>query len=203
MEMKKSIFLVLTLAIPVSIFLFLKFFGSNTFEVPVLFEHGIPGCSSTNSPHKVPEFEYIGETEKNLNSKMLDGFLVFGILSGDVEDSRKRVNELIRIQDAFYEVGSPRFVLLINGETIGYESIKELATEHGLQNTNYTIANMPNDSLVDFCRCGLAIADDKNIELDNLVLVDPERNIRGIYNLFELEQTDQLILELKILKQMI
>jgi hypothetical protein len=94
-------------------------------------------------------------------------------------------------------------VLLFNGETIGYKSIKELASEHGLQNTNYTIANMPNDSLVEFCRCGLAITDDKNAEPDNLVLVDPDRKIRGIYNLFELEQTDQLILELKILKQMI
>jgi hypothetical protein len=42
--MKKFIFLILTLAIPVSIFLFLKIFGNNEFEVPVLFEDGLPGC---------------------------------------------------------------------------------------------------------------------------------------------------------------
>ena len=200
--MKKTFFLVLTLAIPVSIFLFLKFFGSNTFEVPVLFEHGIPGCTSISSPHVVPEFEYMSETEKTLSSKMLDGFLVFGIINGDIEDSRNRIIELIRIQDAFYEVGSPRFVLLTHGETIDPDSIQELTNEHGLQNMNYLIANMPGDALKDFCRCGLSMVDDNFEGVDNLVLVDPKRNIRGIYNLFEMEQTDQLILELKILMQM-
>ena len=134
--MKKTIFLVLTLAIPVSIFLFLKFFGSNTFEVPVLFENGIPGCTTTGNPHAVPEFEYIGETEKNVSSKMLDGFLVFGMINGDIEDSRKRIIELIRIQDAFYEVGSPHFVFLTNGENISHGRIHELADEQGLQNSN-------------------------------------------------------------------
>jgi hypothetical protein len=41
MKIRKSILLSLALLLPVCIFLFLKFFGKNQFDVPVLYEHGV------------------------------------------------------------------------------------------------------------------------------------------------------------------
>lgn len=200
--MRKFIFLILTLAIPVSIFLFLKFFGSNTFEVPVLFEDGIPGCQASIKSYSIPEFDYIGETEKTLSSRELQGFLVFGVLNGrDVEKNKEKLVELVRVQDAFYEVGAPKFVLFVNGELENMSRLIELSTEMGLEQETRNIAYMAGDQLNDFLQCGIALIDDKSMGFDNLVLVDSERKIRGIYQITEIEQTDQLILELKILKQ--
>ena len=200
--MKKIIFLVLTLVIPASIFLFLKLFGSNTFEVAVLFEEGIPDCVGAQTPHTVRSFEFIGETEKNINSEEIEGFLVFGVLDGiNIENNNKKLIELVRIQDAFYEIGTPNFILFIRGDLASMNSLKKQCTEAGLDAKTRDIAFVPNDQLMDFLQCGIALTDEKNRDFNNLVMMDANRNIRGIYDYSDLEQTDQLILELKILKQ--
>ena len=200
--MKKLIFLVLTLAIPVSIFLFLKLFGSNTFEVAVLFEEGIPDCTTAQIPHTVPSFEFIGEKEKNINSEEIEGFSVFGVLDGiNIENNNKKLIELVRIQDAFYEIGAPNFTLFIHGDLASMSRLVKQCTEAGLDAKTRNIAYVPNDQLMDFLQCGIALTDGENRDSNNLVMVDAQRNIRGIYDYSDMEQTDQLILELKILKQ--
>lgn len=200
--MKKLIFLVLTLAIPVSIFLFLKLFGSNTFEVAVLFEEGIPECAGAQIPHTVPSFEFIGETEKNIISEEIEGFLVFGVLDGiNIENNNKKLVELVRIQDAFYEIGAPNFILFIQGDLASMSSLINQCTEAGLDAKTMDIAFVPNDQLMDLLQCGIALIDEENRDFNNLVMVDANRDIRGIYDYRDVEQTDKLILELKILKQ--
>lgn len=200
--MKKTVFLILTLAIPVSIFLFLKFFGTNTFEVPILFVEGIPNCANSKGLHIIPEFEYIGETEKNHSSKELKGFIIFGVLNGEsLEENRDKIVELIRIQDAFYEIGPPNFLLFKKGEKILIPDLIALSSEMGLEHNFSNIVFIPEDQLIDYLQCGIALIDENNKDFDNLVLVDPKRQIRGIYYSKDIEQTDKLILELKILKQ--
>ena len=201
-EMKKTVFLILTLAIPVSIFLFLKFFGINTFEVPILFEEGISDCPNSTGLHTIPEFEYIGETEKNHSSKELKGFIIFGILNGEsLEENREKIVELVRIQDAFYEIGPPSFLLFIKGEKSLMPDLIALSTEMGLEHSCSNIVFMPEGQLMDYLQCGIALIDANSKDFDNLVLVDLKRQIRGIYQSRDIEQTDRLILELKILKQ--
>jgi len=201
--MKKSIFLILTLAIPVSIFLFLKFFGSNTFDVPVLFENGIPDCDNSGTIHLVPDFGYTSETEQQLSSSNLEGFLIFGVLNvEDWENSKKKLIELVRIQDAFYESGSPKFVLFSHGDLTNKSDLVKLCLEIGMEPKSIEIAVMPTASLSRFLKCGIALTNENTQHYDNLVLVDSDRNIRGIYHAFDLEETDQLILEFKILKKM-
>ena len=200
--MKKILFLVFTLAIPVAIFLFLKIFGNNEFEVPILFENGIPECENSSSPHSVPEFNYMGENDKNISSNELEGYLVFGILSEQsIDELKGKIIELARIQDAFYETGSPTFVLVTDEKMKLKEAFAQLAHEVGLAIENYEIANMHHEDFMDFQQCGIALVDLESRHADKLVLVDPNRNIRGIYHTYELEQTDQLILELKILRK--
>jgi len=200
--MKKSFLLLSTLVIPATVFIFLKFFGTNTFEVPYLFEEGIPDCPNSTSPHRVPDFEYIGETEKNMTSKAFDGFMIYAVLNGsDLEKNKELLVELVRIQDAFFEVGAPDFFLLINGNKDRVQELKQLCIESGLGKENSTLAIMANNKLMDFLKCGIALSNEKTTDFSNLVLVDPDRRIRGIYHSNDVEQTDQLILELKILRQ--
>jgi hypothetical protein len=57
---KKVLFLFLGLVLPLMIFVFLKMFGKNEFEVPLLYERGVEkkpmGCDiSYNAPYRVPD----------------------------------------------------------------------------------------------------------------------------------------------------
>lgn len=200
--MKKLLFLALTLAIPVIIFLFLKIFGENTFEVPVLFENGIPGCASDNKLHTVPEFSYMGQEEENLSPSEIYSFLIFGTLDGlNVESNRAKLIEIVRIQDAFFEIGSPKFILFIDGPTLSLAKLSVLCDEIGLEESNRLLIHLSKDKLLDFQTCGIGLT--QAVERsDKLVLVDTEKRIRGIYNYNDVGQTDQLILELRILKKM-
>lgn len=200
--MKKSIFLLLTLAIPVSIFLFLKLFGTNKFDVPVLFEEGIPDCVGSQIPHAVPDIEFIGETEKNIRLEEIEGFLVFGVLDGiNLKNNNKKLIELVRIQDAFYEIGAPNFILFVHGEIASMSDLIKQCTEAGLDAETRNIAFIPDDQLINFLQCGIALTDEENGDFNNLVMVDTDGKIRGVYDYLDMEQSDQLILELKILKK--
>jgi hypothetical protein len=194
--MKKSIFLVLTLAIPVAIFLFLKIFGDNEFEVPVLFGQGIPDCPAAGIPHEVPVIQFT-EVEEVLNSR----FLIYGALDGN--DSMKLdelIIQLVRIQDAFYETGSPVFVLITEPKS-RMDPLQTSMEKAGFLKENFYLAYLDHDRLKDFLRCGLGLTGHGNELLWNLVLVDDQRRIRGIYSGLDSEQTEQLILELKILRK--
>lgn len=200
--MKKIIFLLFVLVIPVSLLVFLKYFGKNTFEVPYLFEEGIPDCPNSTSLHRVSEFEYIGETEKQVNSDQPLEFVVYGVL--DVSKpglNKEMIVELVRIQDAFYENRAPYFILFIKGNPDQRSVVESLCYEMGLAQKSSSIVYVEYSQLYDFLKCEIALIDEDTEDPTNLVLVDPEKRIRGIYNALDSKQTDQLILELKILKQ--
>jgi len=200
--MKKSVFLVFTLAIPVSIFLFLKFFGSNSFEVPIMFQDGIPNCQETNTPHRVHNVNCIDDEDMPSQISIEDKFLVFGVIKDERSESdRKKLIELVRIQDAFYEIGAPLFVIFYEGSVDQRTDLEKYFIELGMQEENFQIIRPDPASYMGFLRCGIALIDNEDNSFDNLVLVDTERNIRGVYKSLELEQTDLLILELKILKE--
>ena len=186
------------LAIPVSIFLFLKFFGNNEFEVPVLYENGIPGCEQGQKPHQVPSVQLTGPDNSIIETGKLDGYLVYGFLANqDSLNLRQRIIQLVRIQDAFYEIGSPTFVLLTNRQEY-FENIQSESMDLGLLSQGYHLGVVENQNLQNFLKCGIGLDESAS---KKLVLVDTDKIIRGIYDGSEMEQTEQLILELKILRK--
>lgn len=200
--MKKLSFLIFTLAIPVTVFLFLKYFGNNTFEVPILFESGIPNCQDSSGPHRVPDFKYIRGTEMQQTSGQHSGFCVYGVLDTSGEEQLKEsIVQLIRIQDAFFETGSPHFALFIRGDPERKNDLEALCRDMGLLQENASYYYPEEHNLYDFIKCGIAMVQYESDPLTKFVLVDPEKRIRGIYNYLDVKETDRLILELKILKK--
>lgn len=200
--MKKLFFLIFTLAIPVTVFLFLKYFGNNSFEVPYLFESGIPGCIDSNNPHRVPDFKYIRGEEKQLTLGQQRGICVYGVLDTSEEEQLKEtIIELIRIQDAFFETGSPHFILFNMGKSEHGSDLEALCRDMGIQQKNASYFYPEEPILYDFLKCGIALVQNESDPLTNFVLVDSGKRIRGIYNYLDVKETDRLILELKILKE--
>lgn len=198
--MKKFIFLVLTLAIPVSIFLFLKIFGNNEFEVAVLFEEGLPECEDSGQPHQIHPLKFINSAGATIDTQDLDGFLIFCVFEvADTARLDEYIIQLVRIQDAFYEIGSPTFVLLSEEKDLMSGIIAKIE-DIGLQAKHYQLGYLGQSKFSEFLKCGLGLA---SADSANLVVADPERRIRGLYDVMDLEQTEQLILELKILRKQV
>lgn len=55
--MLKKLILFIALPLPILVFLFLKFFGKNEFDVPVYWANGInvPGCKPYTKPYTIPD----------------------------------------------------------------------------------------------------------------------------------------------------
>lgn len=182
----------MTLAIPVAVFLFLKIFGENEYEIPVYFEHGIEGCGDLSEPHNVK----LDSLNISLKSPC-----VFGMLDTSLNESNQAfVTELIRIQDAFYGRVEPQFILLTNSQSKETQNtLMDFTKENGLNPSSAVILNFTTSEMQDFMECGLGQGMPGGGQSTDLALVDAEGKIRGFYDRNDKEQTDRLILELKIL----
>ena len=187
--MRKSLLLVFTLAIPVSVFLFLKIFGNNQFEVPVLYENGIPGCGVEGEVHRVKWNDY------QLPPAIQSGndYLVVAYGPEIVKDQGLYA-EIGRISDAFAEQQDVAFVLLFTPDLLPAPDAQPLKLSHYLVRIL-----MESSHLEGFLSCQLGL--DTKLEKDKikLALVDKQGRIRGLYESDDRKQTDRLILELKIL----
>ncbi len=191
--MKKTISLLFLLAIPIVIFLFLKIFGTNTYEVPHPFEAGIPDCEGRDD--KVPALQL---ADGNVWRMPDQTYVVFGVLRAMKKEQNIRlVTELVRIQDAFYGTGTPLFVLLTSERD---DNFKDICDQTGLEKSRRMLLLADNEEMMNFLRCGIALTGKADDSLTNLVLADKEGRIRGVYDSTDAEETDRLILELKILR---
>ncbi len=198
--MKKIIFLILTLAIPVSIFLFLKFFGDNEFLVPVLFVEGIPDCAKPASVHLVPQIQLTDQNGLSIRGGEFNNFVIYGVLENEQLSLAEMAVQMVRIQDAFYEIGEPTFVLISTDRALLQQATASMI-DVGMKSEYFHMCHLQQESFRSFHKCGLGLGDPSDTESGKLVLVDAAQRIRGIYDLLDREQTEQLILELKILKK--
>jgi hypothetical protein len=168
----RLLLLLLILVLPVGIFLFLKFFGRNEFNIPVYYENGIPadtlGCTYPDiTPYQV------------MHNLPVEGPLVI-LLDG--EDSRLKTadrNNLIRrIQS-----NSPEGVNIV----MYYQA-------DDIPDPLNDVIFIPSDAAKwDQITC-LFVTDSKR----QLILLDNQNQIRGYYGT-ELDEVDRLLVELDIL----
>jgi protein SCO1 len=191
--MKKQIILLLTLAIPVAVFLFLKIFGENKYEIPVFFAQGIEGCGNPPQQHTV--------NLESLNISPKNHCVVAVMDSNDNTANRTFVTELVRIQDAFYGRVEPQFILLTNSQSVEtHADMLAFCKVNGLNPEHTILLNLNAAEKKDFTECGLGLGKPDGGQPTDLALIDDEGKIRGFYLRNDKEETDRLILELKILK---
>ncbi len=155
--MRKTIFLILVFLLPISIYLFLKFFARNEFDIPVFYKESIDlkaGCDYKYTvPYKVPD-----SIASVLNSKKTRAVLVVDAIS--------RAKQLTKIREQF----------LMEELTIVY----------------LTDLNEQRTSL--WKNCFLFLSPPYSV-----LLMDDQNQIRGYYSLSNLDDSDKMEVELKIL----
>lgn len=188
---KKSAFLFLLIALPVLIFLFLKFFGRNEFTIPVYYQEGVGDSLSTPCLDKSKE-QYVIKNMLVEDGKI--NIVHFERLDGPV--LKTRLEELERVQDVFYNDAEIGLTTYLNGASISSKDITDYNRRIQFKEQFWTISELDSVDWAGLKYCGTVMSN-----LDNrVVLVDKFNRIRGYYNIMEREETDRLILELRILK---
>lgn len=195
----KAGILLLLLALPVFIWLFLKFFGQNRFEVPVYYEEGTSqqGCPDDQQPHVIPPFSLqslskdVPATEKMLNGRVSAVFF----LNPPCDAACIQVmEELARVQDVFEKQGPVQLITISNFKA----DARELATRFNSREDRWKFLMGESQEVQDLKRCGFVLTQPPETN-PSVVLIDEKRRIRGYYAGTDPEDMDRLILEIRIL----
>jgi len=186
----KSIFLVLIILLPVAIFIFLKSFGSNQFDIPIYYQQGVVDTLENNCGR--------GNAAPYLVHTKPAAQIVHKIYHFEKEvttDLQFRLQELERIQNA---IGKNNGVLLfsfLNSPNITKRAFERFDDRVSYDPSFWSVRPVDAATYDVFKNCELVMNDADN----RVVLVDKEERIRGYYDISDREETDRLIVELKIL----
>ena len=176
MKPVKIVYLMLALVLPVSIFLFLKYFGENKFSVEPFFKNGVE--SNTECPESLQGQYYVSEDiliqlrwseEKKLT--------LFYCPDNVTQNS----SQLTRIGES---IDTTQFLIIkvVPKEDNSYPPIDN------------SMVSIQSDSLNQWKKCALFLKSPYD-----LILIDNQRRIRGYYQLSNREEVDRLLLEIKII----
>jgi protein SCO1 len=205
--------LVCILMVPVLIIVFLKTFGNNTYEIPVLFEQGVEDpfmeCEyEQGKQHYIPQFNFISQRNEMRGSEEMKGKItivdffftscpsICPIMSTEME----RVDDVFRDRDdvQIYSVS-------IDPTYDSPDVLNDYASKHNASSKWHFLTGDIEETYR-LARCGFVLptidgqgVPDDFIHSDKFVLVDDVGRIRGYYSGTNREDVDKLILETKIL----
>ncbi len=194
---KKTGILLFLLAIPVFIWLFLKLFGQNRFEVPVFYEAGleVAGCPDTSQPHVIPSFSLQGITQQTSDEGLINKLTVVYFFEDPCEGPCAAVMEnLAKIQDVFEK--QPIIQIWALGEAaVPVADLNELAEQYQSHPDQWKFLTGNQQQIETLKECGFVLKEDT----PSMVLVDGNKRIRGYYAGTDPEEIDRLIVEVRIL----
>jgi hypothetical protein len=178
MKGKKVVYLMVALALPALVFIFLKFFGKNQFEVEPLFQEGVTGIPAdcpepdTGKPYRIPE-----NILQELQWRPSDSLTLFYIgLSGQHSSPFSRIGKNVNLGE----------IRLLN-----LYPFSPLSDSSALPDQ---LIYLPEERLVHWVKCFIFLK-----EPNDLILVDHHRRIRGYYASQNRDEVDRLITEVAII----
>ncbi|MCH6200375.1 SCO family protein [Aquiflexum sp. LQ15W] len=210
----QGLVLVCILLVPVVIFLFLKTFGNNQYDIPVFFQNGVEDpfseCNMSDSgQHYIPDFilmdqngQIRGRKEMSEKITIVDFFFtscpsICPIMSTELE----RVDDAFRNDDEIqiYSVS-------IDPEYDTPEVLSDYAERHMATPGKWFFLTGDKSLIYYLARCGFILPTidgegqpEEFVHSDKFVLIDGQGRIRGYYSGTNREDVDKLILETKIL----
>lgn len=193
MKNLKQVILLITLAIPVAIYLFLQAFGENEFGIPIYFENGLEynldGCQDkSDKPYLASHLAQINSEISSEDGKV--ALYDLGAFAGGNQNVRNNLQAFF----ARYGDRDGLKYIAMNTDTMDISNPISIFSQ----------ARIDRPSLLQYGRCILQV----DLKFDSvsetysgskLVLVDKERRIRGFYDPHELKEIDRLNTELDIL----
>lgn len=210
----QGLVLVCILMIPVLIILFLKTFGTNHYEIPILFEGGVENpfgeCDvNETGQHFIPDFELISQQGLPIGRKDMEGkiTIVDFFFTSCPSICPVMSKEMERVNDAFRNKEDVQiFSISIDPEYDTPEVLSDYSARHNSTPGKWHFLTGDKEAIYNLARCGFILPTidgygepDDFVHSDKFVLVDEYGRIRGYYSGTNRDDVDLLILETKIL----
>lgn len=204
----KTVLLLTILVVPALIFIFLKMFGANQYNVPVYFENGVDttftDCVFETGPHFIPDFSIPDHMGREINDDYFAGAFLVVYFTQDVTDvaSHRINNGLARVLGTFEHLGHVRVLTIqpqIAGNTV--EQLRQMADKYSQDENTWAFGYANPVYTNQLARCGFVVDfDAMGNEINNtVVLADEKGRVRGYFNGLDDDEIERLIVELKIL----
>jgi protein SCO1/2 len=210
----QGLVLVCILMVPVLIIIFLKSFGTNYYDIPILFEDGVENpfqeCDfNEEGQHYIPDFELTSHQDMPIGRQEMEGkiTIVDFFFTSCPSICPVMSTEMERVDDAFRDIDDVQiFSISIDPEYDTPEVLREYAERHNATLGKWQFLTGNKERIYELARCGFILPTidgygepDDFVHSDKFVLVDELGRIRGYYSGTNREDVDLLILETKIL----
>ncbi|SFT65406.1 protein SCO1/2 [Algoriphagus locisalis] len=214
LRLLQGLVLVCILLVPILIFLFLKGFGNNTYDIPVYFEKGVDNpfkeCPvADTTQHYIPEFSFTNQEGKTVGRSDMEGMItiVDFFFTSCPSICPKMSAEMERVNDMFRDEDKVRIMSISIDPTYDTpEILKEYASEHNAVAGKWDFLTGGVQETYDLAKCGFIIptvdgmgVPDDFVHSDKFMLIDEQGRIRGYYSGTSREDVDLLMLETKVL----
>ncbi|EAZ80581.1 SCO family protein [Algoriphagus machipongonensis] len=214
LRLLQGLVLVCILLIPLLIFLFLRGFGENNYEIPVYYENG------TNNPfkecpigdstqHYIPEFTFTNQEGNPVGKEQMEGkiTIVDFFFTSCPSICPIMSQEMERVNDIFRDNPNVRILSIsIDPEYDTPEILQEYADKHHADAGKWDFLTGDKLETYRLAKCGFILPTldgngipDDFVHSDKFTLIDEQGRIRGYYSGTDRESVDLLILETKIL----
>ncbi len=214
LRLLQGMVLVCILLIPVLIFMFLKGFGKNEYDLPVFFEKGVDNpfleCPiGDTTQHYIPEFTFTNQEGNPVGRKEMEGkvTIVDFFFTSCPSICPVMSKEMERVNDMFREEPKVQIMSIsIDPEYDTPQILKTYADEHNAISGKWHFLTGPKDVTYQLARCGFVLptldgngVPDDFVHSDKFILIDELGRIRGYYSGTNREDVDLLMLETKVL----
>jgi len=176
--MKKVLILFFAFLLPILIFLFLKMFGKNEFEVPVLFADSVSVPANCGTYAYVSPYVIHDSIQSRINWNKNDTLTIIVFEDGVREKKHERDIHIERIFTEFRD--EPVSVVRIYKDQTIADVKKERLTERSVSQDSFTL----------YRDCVFLLATDQDA-----AIIDTEKRIRGQYNLVKRDDADRMIMQ--------
>lgn len=210
----QGLVLVCILLIPVLIFLFLRGFGKNEYDLPIYFEKGVDNpfkeCPiSDTTQHYIPEFSFLNQEGEKIGRSQMEGKLtiVDFFFTSCPSICPVMSKEMERVNDIFREESKVQIMSIsIDPEYDTPAVLKQYAEKHQAIPGKWHFLSGSKEETFSLARCGFVLPaldgngiPDDFVHSDKFILIDDLGRIRGYYSGTNREDVDLLILETKVL----
>ncbi|PZX55992.1 protein SCO1/2 [Algoriphagus ratkowskyi] len=206
--------LVCILLVPILIFMFLKGFGSNTYDIPIFYEKGVDSpyqdCpTSDTTQHFIPEFTFSNQDGREVGRAEMQGkiTIVDFFFTSCPSICPKMSSEMERVNDMFRNEDQVQIMSISIDPTYDTpEILNEYAQKYNGVAGKWDFLTGDVEKIYNLAKCGFMIptidglgVPDDFVHSDKFVLVDELGRIRGYYSGTSREDVDLLMLETKVL----
>ncbi len=178
--MKKALLLFVAFLLPVLIYLFLKSFGKNEFDVPVLFADSVSAPASCSDIQYKTPYQVSDSIVRTFQWDSTSAFTVIVFGSYSKEEQHERSIQVARLMTEFKDEALG--IVQISGENMERVYGEEKIVVRHVIMRDSSVSRMRN--------CVFFLNNTQDA-----VVLDKERRIRGQYTLTKREDADRLIME--------